>query len=99
MKTGGLTSSSAVRMLSPKMPASPKTTIEAAACPNTTDTRLKAPNPAPRRLAGMASDIPARRAGTASVKMNTPRTSRTKATGSGTLQYDRTNATSPTMMQ
>ena len=44
----------------------------AAAWPHTTATRLKAPNPAPRRWAGMASVSPARRPGIAIVMMNSP---------------------------
>ena len=64
MNTGGVTMRKAVRRLSSNSPDSPKTISGAAAWPNTTDARLKAPNPAPRRLAGTASDSPARSAGT-----------------------------------
>ena len=72
---------------------------DAAAWPRTTATRLNAPKPAPRRLAGMASDRPARSAGTASAMTNAPIVSRTNAAHSGTKRYDAANTTCPSMMQ
>ena len=83
MNTGGLTSRSAVRKLPPNAPAMANTTTEAIAWPNTTETRLNAPKPSPRRFAGMASDSPARSDGTARVMMNVPATSRRNVGTSG----------------
>ena len=62
----------AMRRFSSKAAESAPTMNGAAAMPKITETRLKAPKPAPRRWAGMASVRPARRPGMAMVTMNSP---------------------------
>ena len=63
--TGGLTIRNATRRFHTS--ASTPTRNGASAAPNTIDTRLNAPKPAPRRCAGTASANPARNAGIAIV--------------------------------
>jgi hypothetical protein len=71
-KLNGVTMRNAVRRFSSKEADSAPTMNGAAACPATTETRLNAANPAPRRWAGSASVSPARNPGIAMVMMNSP---------------------------
>src|ERR1700685_1502067 len=71
----------------------------AAADPKTTEAKLKAPKPVPRRWAGAASESPARKAGTHAVAARNPTSCTTNTTAKVVETNDTMNSDALVQMQ